>query len=102
MTLVAYKVELLIFCPLFLQALMTGSIPNYIDVALNLGSNQVIEDNLIHQATENDLNIVFYGDEVWLTLFPDKFMRMEGTMSFFVSDFTEVLKSLICVPEHLY
>ena len=69
---------------------MTGSIPNYIDVVLNLGSDQVVEDNLIHQATHNDLKVIFYGDEVWLNLFPQKFMRSEGTTSFFVSDFTEV------------
>lgn len=72
------------------KALMTGSIPNYIDVILNLGSNIVKEDNLIHQAVKNDQKVVFYGDEVWLDLFPDKFLRQEGTTSFFVSDYTEV------------
>lgn len=73
-----------------LKALMTGSIPNYIDVALNLGSSKITEDNLIHQAVENDLKVVFYGDELWLNLFPDKFLRKEGTTSFLVSDYTEV------------
>lgn len=69
---------------------MTGSVPNYVDIVLNLGSTQVKEDNLIHQAVENGLKVVFYGDEVWLNLFPDKFVRKEGTTSFFVSDYTEV------------
>lgn len=72
---------------------MTGSIPNYIDVALNLGSHKVIEDNLIHQAVENDLKVVFYGDELWLNLFPDKFIRKESTTSFLVSDYIEVSKT---------
>ncbi|XP_034237411.1 GPI ethanolamine phosphate transferase 2 isoform X2 [Thrips palmi] len=73
-----------------IKAIMTGSIPNYVDVAFNLGSNKVLEDNLIHQSVENDLKVVFYGDELWLNLFPDKFIRKEGTTSFLVSDYTEV------------
>ncbi|KAK3927343.1 GPI ethanolamine phosphate transferase 2 [Frankliniella fusca] len=73
-----------------IKALMTGTIPNYIDVILNLGSDRVMEDNLIHQAVENGLKVVFYGDETWLHLFPDKFLRKEGTTSFFVSDYSEV------------
>ncbi|XP_026284585.1 GPI ethanolamine phosphate transferase 2 isoform X1 [Frankliniella occidentalis] len=73
-----------------IKALMTGTVPNYVDVILNLGNDQVTEDNLVHQAVENGLKVVFYGDEVWLHLFPEKFLRKEGTTSFFVSDYSEV------------
>lgn len=69
---------------------MTGSASNFIDVVLNFGSNQIFEDNFLHQAYVNKLNIVFYGDDTWLKLYPKSFLRSEGTVSFFVSDFTEV------------
>lgn len=34
--------------------------------------------------------MVQYGDDTWLKLFPDFFLRAEGTTSFFVADYTEV------------
>lgn len=34
--------------------------------------------------------MVQYGDDTWLKLFPDFFVRAEGTTSFFVADYTEV------------
>ncbi|XP_049963220.1 GPI ethanolamine phosphate transferase 2 isoform X1 [Schistocerca serialis cubense] len=73
-----------------IKALTTGSVPNFIDVILNFGSSAVTDDNLLHQAVSNGLKIVFYGDDTWLKLYPDKFVRSEGTSSFFVSDFWEV------------
>lgn len=69
----------------------TGTISNFVDVALNFGSSAVTEDNVINQAKLNRKNIVFYGDDTWLRLFPNAFLRSEGTTSFFVSDYTEVL-----------
>lgn len=36
--------------------------------------------------------IVFYGDDTWLRLFPTHFEAdSEGTVSFFVKDYTEVV-----------
>ncbi len=34
--------------------------------------------------------MVFYGDDTWIRLFPEHFLRSEGTTSFFVTDYTEV------------
>jgi ethanolaminephosphotransferase len=68
----------------------TGTVPSFIDVALNLGSSKILEDNLLLQARHYDMKLIFYGDDTWLKLFPDIFSRSEGTTSFFVSDFTEV------------
>jgi ethanolaminephosphotransferase len=68
----------------------TGTVPNFVDVALNLGSSKILEDNLLLQARHHDMKLIFYGDETWLKLFPNVFIRSEGTTSFFVSDFTEV------------
>ena len=70
---------------------MTGTIPGFIDVVLNFGSSQLDEDNLVDQWHRANRNIIFYGDDTWLRLFPNQFKRREGTTSFFVSDFTEVI-----------
>nr|CAD7430886.1 unnamed protein product [Timema monikensis] len=73
-----------------IKALTTGTVPNFIDVVLNLASPKISEDSFLRQAVEYGNKIVFYGDDTWLKLFPDSFIRSEGTTSFFVSDFTEV------------
>lgn len=78
----------------YFQAMTTGSISNFIDVALNFGSSAVTEDSVINQAKYNKRTLVFYGDDTWLRLFPNSFMRSDGTTSFYVSDFTEVLNFL--------
>lgn len=93
-----------------IKALVTGSVPGFSDVIFNLGSSQIEGDSLIHQLETRDHKIgkygkrciiamscllindqsVFYGDDTWLKLFPDTFLRSEGTTSFFVNDYTEV------------
>lgn len=75
---------------LYLQALMTGSIPGFIDIVMNLNSPELLEDNLIWQAKRAGKRIAFYGDDTWIKLFPKHFVEFDGTTSFFVSDFTEV------------
>ncbi|KAM4710090.1 GPI ethanolamine phosphate transferase 2 [Discoglossus pictus] len=73
-----------------IKALMTGSIPGFIDVVLNLNSPELLEDNLIWQAKQAQKRMIFYGDDTWIKLFPKHFVEHDGTTSFFVSDFTEV------------
>ncbi|XP_075061459.1 GPI ethanolamine phosphate transferase 2, catalytic subunit isoform X2 [Mixophyes fleayi] len=73
-----------------IKALMTGSIPGFIDVIMNLNSPELLEDNLIWQTKQSGKRIVFYGDDTWIKLFPKHFVEFDGTTSFFVSDFTEV------------
>ncbi|XP_073541015.1 GPI ethanolamine phosphate transferase 2 isoform X2 [Phyllobates terribilis] len=73
-----------------IKALMTGSIPGFIDIVMNLNSPELLEDNLIWQAKQAGKRIVFYGDDTWIKLFPKHFVEFDGTTSFFVSDFTEV------------
>lgn len=69
---------------------MTGSIPGFIDVIMNLNSPALLDDNLIWQAKTSGKRIIFYGDDTWIKLFPKYFVEYDGTTSFFVSDFTEV------------
>ncbi|XP_025954482.2 GPI ethanolamine phosphate transferase 2 [Dromaius novaehollandiae] len=73
-----------------IKALMTGSIPGFIDVIVNLNSPALLDDNLIWQAKTAGKRIIFYGDDTWVRLFPKHFVEYDGTTSFFVSDFTEV------------
>ncbi|XP_064901667.1 GPI ethanolamine phosphate transferase 2 isoform X1 [Columba livia] len=73
-----------------IKALMTGSIPGFIDVIMNLNSPALLDDNLIWQAKTSGKRIIFYGDDTWIKLFPKYFVEYDGTTSFFVSDFTEV------------
>ena len=69
---------------------MSGTIPGFIDVIFNFGSTKLQEDNLIEQWKRHGRNVIMYGDDTWLKLFPNHFDRSEGTTSFFVSDYTEV------------
>ncbi|XP_062964064.1 GPI ethanolamine phosphate transferase 2 isoform X2 [Cynocephalus volans] len=73
-----------------IKALMTGSLPGFIDVVRNLNSPALLEDNVIRQAKAAGKRIIFYGDETWVKLFPKHFVEYDGTTSFFVSDYTEV------------
>ncbi|XP_058796314.1 GPI ethanolamine phosphate transferase 2 isoform X2 [Phymastichus coffea] len=68
----------------------TGSVPNFIEVVLNLGANEIFGDSTVRQAYRHGHKIIFYGDDTWLKLFPNIFHRNEGTNSFYVNDFTEV------------
>jgi ethanolamine phosphate transferase 2 subunit G len=73
------------------KAITTGSVPSFLDVILNFAESDK-SSTLAHQDTwlaqmRAHLNgsLVFYGDDTWLKLFPDTFMREDGTSSFFVS-----------------
>ncbi|XP_067677597.1 GPI ethanolamine phosphate transferase 2-like [Haliotis asinina] len=73
-----------------IKALTTGGIPGFVDVVLNFGSSSLDEDNIISQLKRAGKELVFYGDDTWMKLFPDHFDRTDGTTSFFVTDYTEV------------
>ncbi|CAH1242969.1 PIGG [Branchiostoma lanceolatum] len=84
-----------------IKGLTTGSIPGFVDIALNLDSKALVEDNVITQMYHAGRRMVFYGDDTWLKLFPDHFVRHDGTTSFFVTDYTEVDENVTrhVVPE---
>lgn len=63
-----------------IKAIVTGKVPSFSDVIFNLGSSKIEdEENIIHKLKYVGKNIVFYGDETWINLFPDSFKRKEGT-----------------------
>lgn len=73
-----------------IKALTAGNVPQFIDLVLNLASTEILQDSLIHSFYKKGKQMVFYGDNTWLKLFPNFFTRYEGTTSFFVRDFKEV------------
>ena len=73
-----------------MQALTTGSIPNFAEIITNFGSHTSVKDNFVEQLRKSGLRSVFYGDDTWLRMFPNEFVRSEGVSSFYVNDYTEV------------
>uniref|UniRef100_A0AC34GW09 GPI ethanolamine phosphate transferase 2 n=1 Tax=Panagrolaimus sp. ES5 TaxID=591445 RepID=A0AC34GW09_9BILA len=75
-----------------LKAFLSGIVPSYLDVALNLASKEFTEDNWLKRARKDGKKVVFYGDDTWLSMLPNGIFesRSEGTVSFFVTDYTEV------------
>ena len=73
------------------KAMTTGSIPSFLDVILNFAESDS-SSTLAHQDTwlsqlraKPNGNLLMYGDDTWLKLFPGMFLRADGTTSFFVS-----------------
>lgn len=78
-----------------LKGITTGSAPNFLDAVLNVveedtSSTLSLQDSWVRQLKLANKTIHMFGDDTWLKLFPSQFDKVEGTSSFFVSDFTEV------------
>ncbi|KAH7699145.1 Type I phosphodiesterase/nucleotide pyrophosphatase/phosphate transferase, partial [Aphelenchoides avenae] len=75
-----------------IKAIVSGTVPTYMDVLMNLASTEYNEDNVLRRAKDADKRLVFYGDDTWLKMFPSGIFeeRSEGTTSFFVTDYTIV------------
>jgi ethanolaminephosphotransferase len=73
-----------------LKAMTTGSVPSFLDVILNIAesdtsSTLAFQDTWLAQLKARGDQLVMYGDDTWLKLFPGMFGRADGTTSFFVS-----------------
>lgn len=74
-----------------IKALLSGTIPSFMDLILNLNAAKFGDDNLLEQAHRKGKRIVFYGDDTWLEMFPASyFVRSNGTSSFFATDYVQV------------
>ena len=69
-----------------LTALLTGSMPTFIDAATNFYQTTLNEDNIVKQMKFNNLSVVFMGDDTWMSLLPDSFKRSYPYPSFVVHD----------------
>lgn len=74
----------------FPQAMMTGSVSTFADVALNFGAPAVKGDSVLRVADARGRRSILYGDDTWLRLFPGLWAEHDGTTSFYVTDYTEV------------
>ena len=73
-----------------LKAMTTGSVPSFLDVILNIAesdtsSTLAFQDTWLAQLKARGDQLVMYGDDTWLKLFPGMFGRADGTTSFYVS-----------------
>jgi phosphatidylinositol glycan class O len=81
-----------------LKAIVTGSLPTFIDVGSNFASQAIEEDSFIQQLVAHNKSIRFMGDDTWLRLFPDSFDMAHPYDSFNVEDLHTVDNGVI---EHL-
>lgn len=83
--------------------MISGTVPNFIDVVLNLGSSELKTDSIIHQLIQKNERISFCGDNTWVKMFPNKFHRqLENMDSLFVNDFYEVIIEFFLTTCHAY
>ena len=73
-----------------IRAILSGSVPAYMDVINNINSGTIEEDTLLLQWQQAGLKTVLFGDETWARVSPVPFLRSDPTSSFFVKDYTEV------------
>ncbi|RWS05639.1 GPI ethanolamine phosphate transferase 2-like protein [Dinothrombium tinctorium] len=74
-----------------IKALLSGNIPNFLDLIFNLNAAKFGDDNLIERAFSKNKRIVFYGDDTWTQMFEESiFLRSNVTHSFFATDYTTV------------
>lgn len=73
-----------------LKSITTGTLSNFIDIALNFGHTEQVEDSLLHRLKQQNAVVSFAGDHTWVHLFPSEFTRTAANNdSFYVNDFYE-------------
>jgi phosphatidylinositol glycan class O len=78
-----------------LKGLTTGSLPTFIDIALNINSSSVKEDNLILQFQKLQKPMEVYGDDTWKLLFPTEFSEYAMFDSFNTRDLSTVDEGIL-------
>lgn len=68
------------------KALMTGTLPVFVEAGGNFLRSALREDTLLTQARARGLRTVFAGDDTWVDLFPGAFARAAPFPSFNVFD----------------
>ena len=70
-----------------IKAMMSGTLPTFIDAGANFNSYLVDDDNLIRQLSFNNKSVVVLGDDTWLSLFPKDQIAWDYTFpSFNIKD----------------
>ncbi|KAJ3358884.1 hypothetical protein GGF32_009895 [Allomyces javanicus] len=82
-----------------LKAMTTGSLPTFIDMSSNFGSDEIAEDSIPYQVHAAGANLTFMGDDTWMGLFPRYLAHAWPFPSFDVWDLHTVDNGVIA---HLY
>ena len=70
-----------------IKAIMSGTLPTFIDAGANFNSYLIDDDNLINQFHLNNKSVVILGDDTWLSLFPSDSIAQQRTFpSFNIKD----------------
>ena len=48
------------------KALLTGTLPTFLDVGSVFTGGAIEEDDLFYQAVQHDMRVGFVGDDTWL------------------------------------
>ncbi|KAM3184434.1 hypothetical protein ACTXT7_008363 [Hymenolepis weldensis] len=73
-----------------LKALLTGSMPTFIDAGSNFGGTELQEDNIIKQWALDGKKICFVGDSVWTELVSEGFLESLPLPAFNIKDLDTV------------
>uniref|UniRef100_A0A914KL82 GPI ethanolamine phosphate transferase 3 n=1 Tax=Meloidogyne incognita TaxID=6306 RepID=A0A914KL82_MELIC len=78
-----------------IKALVTGSVPAFIEAGDNFDGTKISEDNILDQLLTSGKNATLLGDETWLQLLPDRFHRHFEKPSFDIMDLDTVDDAVI-------
>lgn len=76
-----------------IAGIVSGTLPTFIEAASSFDAGQLEQDNFISQVLAADKKVHFYGDDVWLSLFPslkEKAKKAVGYASFHLFDLDTV------------
>ncbi|CAG9795698.1 unnamed protein product [Diatraea saccharalis] len=73
-----------------IKALVTGSLPTFVDASSNFAAIELHEDNIINQVTNGGGKAVLLGDDTWSRLMPGKWLRSHALYSFHTWDLDTV------------
>ena len=70
-----------------IKALMSGTLPTFIDAGSNFDSYLIEDDNLIQQSYLHNRSVIILGDDTWLSLFNEDLLAQHYTYpSFNIKD----------------
>ncbi|XP_045502273.1 GPI ethanolamine phosphate transferase 3 [Colias croceus] len=72
------------------KALVTGSLPTFVDASSNFAALELHEDNIIDQVVKSNGHAVLLGDDTWSRLLPGRWLRSHAMYSFHTWDLDTV------------
>ncbi|XP_041984502.1 GPI ethanolamine phosphate transferase 3 isoform X2 [Aricia agestis] len=73
-----------------IKALVTGSLPTFVDVSSNFAAMEIQEDNILDQILKDKHRAILLGDDTWARLMPARWHRKHALYSFHTWDLDTV------------